>query len=297
MKRLAILASIAASGLTAAGLSAQDQPPLPEIEQVSERVWKIYGAGGNTTVFVRGDGVALIDTKLPANGQAILEQVRKVTDKPVTMIVNTHSHGDHIGSNAEIDVRDTIEIVAQARTAARMAARPVPQRVSRSFDERLTLGTGADRIELYWFGAGHTDGDAFVVIPAERTMASGDIFQLMAMPRIDRSAGGSALALPDTLTRAITDIAGVDKVVDGHGDRVRSWADFGAYAAFTRALASAAGETHRQGGTPEQALAMLERDSALASFLADTGEDNSPRTRALNALNAAFEELRETAGG
>lgn len=295
MKRLAVLASIVLTGLTAAGLSAQGQPALADIEQVSERIWKIYGAGGNTTVFVRADGVALVDTKLAANGQAILAQVRKVTDKPVTLILNTHSHGDHVGSNAEIDSRGAIEIAAQANTVRRMAAMPAPLRVSQSFDERLTLGSGADRIELYWFGAGHTDGDAFVVIPAERTMAAGDIFQLMAMPRIDRAAGGSALALPVTLTQALYAIEGVDKVVDGHGDKVRTWEEFRAYATFTRGLAEVARNTQRMGGTPEQALASLERSPSFLLFLEDTGVANSPRARALNGLNAAFEELREKA--
>ena len=76
MKRLAALVSIALAGLTAAELSAQGQPGVSEIEQVSERVWKVYGAGGNTTVFLRADGVALVDTKLANNGAAILQQVR-----------------------------------------------------------------------------------------------------------------------------------------------------------------------------------------------------------------------------
>ena len=202
MKRLAALVSIALAGLTAAELSAQGQPGVSEIEQVSERVWKVYGAGGNTTVFLRADGVALVDTKLANNGAAILQQVRKVTDKPVTVIVNTHSHGDHVGSNSEIASRGEVEVVAHANTSRRMAAMPDVGAAKRTFEDRLTVGGGADRIELHWFGAGHTDGDAFVVIPAERVMAAGDIFQMLAMPRIDRASGGSALGLPETLAKA-----------------------------------------------------------------------------------------------
>ena len=288
MKRLAILASLVAAGMGAAGLHAQGQPPLGAPEQVTERVWKIYGAGGNTTVFVRGDGVALVDTKLANNGEAILAQVRKVTDKPVTLIINTHSHGDHVGSNAEIARRGEIEIVAQANTARRMAAMPNVGPASRQFDDRLTLGSGADRIELHWFGAGHTDGDAFVVIPAERVMAAGDIFQMLAMPRIDRASGGSALGLPETLAKAQSTITGVDKVIDGHGTTVHDWAAFGSYAAFTRALADAA----RQAETPEDALAALEGNAETRPFVDDAVLPGA-RTRALNGLTAAFEELRE----
>ena len=102
MKRTAVLVGIVATGLSAAGLHAQGQPALSEIEQVSPNVYKIFGNGGNTTVFVRSDGVVLVDTKVPNFGDAILAQVRKVTAKPVTMIVNTHSHGDHVGSYGEI---------------------------------------------------------------------------------------------------------------------------------------------------------------------------------------------------
>ena len=287
MKRLAILASIALAGLTAAGLSAQGQPPVGEIEQVSERIWKIYGAGGNTTVFVRNDGVALVDTKLAGNGAAILAQVRKVTDKPVILVINTHSHGDHVGSNSEINAAGGIAVVAQANTSRRMAAMPNVGGAGSTFNDRLSLGTGADRIELYWFGAGHTDGDAFVVFPAERVMATGDIFQMLAMPRIDRNSGGSALALPDTMAQAQDAIAGVDKVIDGHGTTIHDWAAFGSYVAFTRALADAA----RKAETPDAALAALEADPATRPFVDDAVLPGA-RGRALAGLTAAFEELR-----
>lgn len=288
MKRLAALVSIALAGLTAAELSAQGQPGVSEIEQVSERIWKVYGAGGNTTVFLRADGVALVDTKLANNGAAILQQVRKVTDKPVTVIVNTHSHGDHVGSNSEIASRGEVEVVAHANTSRRMAAMPDVGAAKRTFEDRLTVGGGADRIELHWFGAGHTDGDAFVVIPAERVMAAGDIFQMLAMPRIDRASGGSALGLPETLAKAQSTITGVDKVIDGHGTTVHDWAAFGSYAAFTRALADAA----RQAETPEDALAALEGNAETRPFVDDAVLPGA-RTRALNGLTAAFEELRE----
>ncbi len=286
MKRLAALASIALAGLTAAGLSAQGRPAVSDIEQVSERVWKIYGAGGNTTVFERAGGVALVDTKLASNGAAILAQVRKVTDKPVTLIVNTHSHGDHVGSNAEV-ARGDVEVVAHANTSRRMAAMENVGAATRTFEDRLTVGEAADRIDLYWFGAGHTDGDAFVVIPAERVMASGDIFQMLAMPRIDTASGGSALALPETLAKARDTITGVDKIIDGHGTTIHDWAAFGRYAAFTRALADAA----RESDTPEQALAALEARPETRAFVDDAVLAGA-RARALNGLTAAFEELR-----
>lgn len=291
MNRFAILATLVAAGMAAAGLHAQGLPPLGEIEQVSARIWKIYGAGGNTTVFVRNDGVALVDTKLASNGAAILAQVRKITDKPVILIINTHSHGDHVGSNAEINAGGSIAVVAQANTSRRMAAMPTVGAAGTTFNDRLTLGSGDDRIELHWYGAGHTDGDAFVVFPAERVMAAGDIFQLLAMPRIDRNSGGSALALPETLAKARISITGIDKVIDGHGTTIHDWAAFGRYAAFTRAVADAARSAEPNGGTAEQALATLEADSISKPFVDDAVLPGA-RGRALGALTAALQELR-----
>ena len=253
MKRLAVLASIVVAGLTAAGLSAQGGPPpgarpagpgLPgvtEIEKVTDNVYKIFGGGGNTTVFVRSDGVVLVDTKVPGNGQAILDEVRKVTDKPVTVIINTHSHPDHLGSNDQIDTTlgGNVEVVVQTNTAARMAAMPANSKVSRSFDDTLTLGSGADRIDLHYFGAAHTDGDAFVVFPAEKVLLMGDVMAWDMGPLIDPMSGGSMVATPVTVGRLVQSVSGIDKVIEGHG-HVNTWDGLLRYLAYSQKVVEVA---------------------------------------------------------
>src|SRR5206468_10232843 len=120
------------------------------------------GACGNTSVFVTEAGVVRVDTKLPNNGEAILNQVRTVTDKPVSTIINTHSHPDHIGSNEYFPA--SVDVVSHENTRKWMAANP---RVAsnpvvmpdRTFTDRLTRGGGGGRIELCCCGAGHTDGE------------------------------------------------------------------------------------------------------------------------------------------
>ena len=69
------------------------------IQKVPDNLYMIPGAGGNTAAFVTANGVVLVDTKLANNGQAILDQVKSVSDKPISHIINTHTHGDHTGSN------------------------------------------------------------------------------------------------------------------------------------------------------------------------------------------------------
>src|SRR5512144_2934361 len=110
MTRARLLTAIVVVGVTVAGVAAQQRggagrggapriPPTGAIEKVRDNLYKIGGAGGNTTVFVTSDGVVLVDNKLANNGELIPKQVQTVTDKPVSMIINTHVHPDHNGSN------------------------------------------------------------------------------------------------------------------------------------------------------------------------------------------------------
>ncbi|OYX66003.1 MAG: hypothetical protein B7Y88_05995 [Sphingomonadales bacterium 32-64-17] len=303
MKRMAILAGVVATGLATVvatgAVTAQGLPGITGIEQVSGNVYKIFGAGGNTTVFVRENDVVLVDTKLPASGEAILAEVRKVTDKPVGMIINTHSHPDHTGSNAELAPNGDVQVVAQVNSAARMRAGggPFPSlRVDSDFEARKTIGKGDDRIELYYFGAGHTDGDAFVVFPAARTMAAGDVYAWHMSPLIDPGSGGSILALPTTLAGAVYGIDGVDKVIQGHGG-VSTWDEFHSFMNFNRGLVATAEQTLLTGGTPEDALKKLEATPSYAVFLDHKVKPGleyggTPWSRALINLTLAFQELR-----
>src|SRR4029453_10742802 len=102
MTRARLLAAIVMVGFTMAGVAAQQQQPRPripptgQIKNARDNVYVIPGAGGNSTVFVPQSGIVLVDTKLANNGEAILSQVRTVSGRAVTMIVNTHSPPDHL---------------------------------------------------------------------------------------------------------------------------------------------------------------------------------------------------------
>lgn len=305
MKRIAALTALTVGGLAAmlatSDLTAQGPglPGITEIEQVSGNVYKIFGAGGNTVVFVRENAVVLIDTKLPGSGEAILAEVRKVTDKPVGMVINTHSHPDHTGSNPFFRESDRVQVVARANSAGRMTqgGGPFPALVvDQTFDERLTLGTGEDRIELHHYGPGHTDGDALVVFPSARTMMAGDIYAWHMSPLIDPRSGGSMITLPTTLTRAEYAIKDVDRVIAGHGS-VHSWDEFRSFVKFNRALVQTAEETLARGGSEEDALEALKREPSHWIFLGTElmpglEYGGTPESRALINLMVAFQELR-----
>jgi cyclase len=244
--------------------------------------------------------VVLVDTKLANNGEAILKQVQTVTDKPVSMIINTHTHPDHNGSNDYFKAaRPTIEVVAHENTKKWVTANPrsdpamVP---GRTFTDKATLGKGKDRIDLYYFGAGHTNGDAFVVFPSVRAMCIGDLMAWNMAPLIDPAAGGSVVALGETLTKAEKTIKNVDLVIEGHGN-VNTWKGMVAYGNFMRALVKTAQQGLAKKQTTEQALNELKKNPKFAVFLGterlkDLEYGDTPEHRALINLNVAYQELR-----
>jgi cyclase len=162
-----------------------------------------------------------------------------------------------------------------------------------TFTDRMTLGSGDDRIELYYFGAGHTDGDTFIVFPARRAMAAGDMFAWKMAPLIDPRAGGSVLALPDTLEKTVNGIPNVDTVIEGHGD-VNTWEGFRDYVQFNRALVDAAKAGMGQKTADEIAAGLRPKFPVFTKeeLLTDMEYGGTPLSRAvINNVNVACQEL------
>jgi cyclase len=184
--------------------------------------------------------------------------IKTVTNKPVTTIINTHTHADHTGSNEAFGTNVTS--IVHENTKANMVkmdafkgdkAKFLPKR---TYKDKLTLGAGKDEIDLYYFGPGHTNGDSFVVFPALRTMHAGDMFAWKALPYIDTSNGGSVLVHPQSLAKAVATIKNVDTVIPGHIPVV-TWNEFKEFADFTQDFVTFARSEKTAGKTVDQAAA------------------------------------------
>jgi glyoxylase-like metal-dependent hydrolase (beta-lactamase superfamily II) len=163
-----------------------------------------------------------------------------------------------------------VEIVAHANTGTRMgrmeALKGKPGAMpDRTFEERLTLGHGAEQIDLYHFGAGHTDGDALIVFPALRVLHTGDFFPGKEAPVIDVGGGGSAVAYPDTLARATKTLGNIGTIIPGHAP-LMTWADLQDFEEFNREFLAAARAAHQAGKTPAQAMAELELPAKFSAY-------------------------------
>ncbi len=264
MKRLAVLSGlllVGAISLAASKPLQQNQPAALEIQKVKDNLYMITGGGGNTAAFITEKGVVVVDTKLPNNGPGILDKIKSVTSKPVTMVINTHTHGDHVGSNSAFT--GMVEFVAQENCKASMEKMPAFQSEegkkflpSKTYKDKLSLLSGKDKIELYHFGPGHTGGDTFVVFPALKVMHSGDIFAGKGTPIMDTNNGGSGIGYPKTLAKAAKGIKGVESVIPGHAP-LMTWNDFLEYGHFIGELVGAVEQAKKAGKTADQAAAEL----------------------------------------
>src|SRR5262250_3394595 len=122
MKRRIILGSLLVLGAISIAV-AQQAPPQPSanalmVTKLKDNLYVLKGGGGNTSIFVTATGVVVVDSKNPGWGQPILDKIKTLTDKPVTTLINTHTHGDHVSGNVEFPA--TIDFIAQENTKANM---------------------------------------------------------------------------------------------------------------------------------------------------------------------------------
>ena len=279
MKRQLVLGVLVAMGMASIGAAAWQQPaggpPAPrvvEVEKLKDNLYMMRGGGGNSAVFITSTGVVVVDTKNPGWGQPLLDKIRTVTDKPITTIINTHTHGDHVSGNVEFPA--SVQVVTHENTAKNMQEMRQPTGIAppaggpvnifkqnngvglpkRTFKDKLSLGSGADRVDLYYFGRGHTNGDAFVVFPSLRVMHAGDIFSGKNVPLLDAVNGGSGVLIGDTLAKAASGVKDVDGIITGHST-VMTVADLQEYAAFNNDFRDTVQAAKKAGKTVDDVFA------------------------------------------
>ena len=283
MKRVLVLGSLLVLGALSA-TAAQDTPSADAlmVEKVKPNLFVLRGGGGNTAAFITDAGVVLVDTKLPGWGQPLIQKLKTITSKPVTTIVNTHSHWDHASGNVEFP--RNVEIVTHENTKTYLeqvnpvyniykGGRGLP---TRTFRDSLTLGKGDERIELRYFGRAHTGGDAFVIFPALRIAHVGDVFPNKGLPTIDRNNGGTALAFPETLEKAAAALTGMDALINGHSDAQTTVADMKEYAAFVREFIDSARAAKKAGKTAAQFAAEWKTPAKFKGYQPVTTEGPGP---------------------
>ena len=304
MKRTLTLSGLVAAGVLSVVVSAS-QAPTPAAPQgprvidllkLKDNFYVLTSAipgdpntfsGGNVAVFITDAGVTLVDSKLAGWGQAMMDKIKTVTNKPVTRIINTHTHGDHTGNNDFFGA--SVEVVAHENTKANMErmkpfqgekAQFLPKKV---YKDKLTLGSGKDQIDLFYFGPGHTNGDTWVVFPALRILQTGDMVAWKDAPLCDRNNGGSCMAFPKTLANAVAGIKDVDTVIPGHMAMIKM-ADIQEYQHYMTDFVAAAQAAMKAGKSVDEAVAGLNLSAKYPAYKSE---------RAKGAVQAIYDEVKQ----
>ena len=304
MKRVTVLGTLVAAGALSIAMQAAQQQPSADnitVEKVKDNLFVLRGGGGNTAVFIQAKGVTIVDTKNPGWGQPLLDKIKTLTDKPVTTVINTHMHYDHVSGNVAMPA--SAEIVAHANNARNIAS---PNRVigfptdspnvfkdnpgkglpKRTFTDRLTLGSGADQVNLYYFGPAHTSGDAFVEFPAHRVMHVGDTFPSKSLPIMDKNNGGSGVEYANTIRKAAKGVPNVDVIINGHTAANTTPADMAQFADFVADFVAHVQAAKRAGKSAEQVAKEWTVPAKYAGFGAP------PVDRITAYVNVIFDETK-----
>jgi cyclase len=210
---------------------------------VQGNTYMLAGVGGNTTLQVGKDGVLVVDTQYAEMAPQILSEIRKLSDKPIVWMVNTHVDQDHSGGNARLaelgrGPGPRPRIIAHENVLNRMTRRvpnqsPVPDEALPN-DEYGTpqkdLFFNGEAVVIYHMPRAHTDGDSIVFFRRSDVLSVGDIFTPDRWPAIDLARGGSVQGTLDALNYILTLTVperyqdGGTLVVPGHG-RISNEAD------------------------------------------------------------------------
>src|ERR1019366_4573254 len=209
------------------------------------------------------------DGKLPGNYDALLEQMHKISDQPVRVLINTDYQEHHTGNNAKF-LEDATQILAQENVKQSLAAHNPPGGKAglptRTYDQHVTLGLGGIEAQVLHFGNAHTSGDTAVYFPNLKVVAVGDLFA--STPDPDFSAGGSLVGWGPALAEILK--LDFDVVVPGTGPMV-SRADLEAFKIRIDNLVSRATILVQKGVPKNELMAQLKTND-LGFRLSFSGE-------------------------
>ena len=314
---------VAALAVAAGGARAQGPGTAAAIVSwpVQGNVYMLHGAGANIAVQVGPLGAVVVDTGSAGEADAVVEAIRRLTDRPVRYVINTHAHADHTGGNerlalagAAIQPRgvatvgagtgNRAEIIAHELTLNRMSApagsrapTPVAAWPTATFSGRQKEFFFNDEgIQIVHQPAAHTDGDSVVFFRRSDVIAAGDIYSTISYPFIDAERGGTIQGVIDGLNFLLSLVISGEKneggtlIIPGHG-RISDESDLVEYRDMVTIIRDRIGDMAGKRMTLEQVKA------ARPTLDYDGLYGNAPEWSADQFVEAAYRTLRPAGGG
>lgn len=213
-----------------------NQPPKMSVTRIKGDLYEIEGGGGNVALYVTNAGAVLVDAKNPGDPiyDALMAQIKTITNLPIKYVFNTHYHEDHTGGNVKFVPNAEVISTLNSRLntlgpvwqdafgkhrVPPMAPPPPSAPATTVFTQEASIFLGGKEVRARYFGRGHTNGDAVIYFPQERVIHTGDIVTRIGNaygPLIDYDGGGSIVELTKTLYTVVAQLD-FDTVIPGHG--------------------------------------------------------------------------------
>lgn len=224
-------------------LYAEDKPVEFNTFQLSDTVYMLRGQGGNAGISNGEDGLFIIDDQVRPVTKELLQAIRKISGKPIKIVVNTHYHADHVGGNEAIGGAGAM-IITHDNIRKRMTTEQVSIFMNETtpayakdalplvtFNDRMSLHMNGETATAYHVPNGHTDGDSIIHFPVSNVIHMGDMFFNGLYPYVDLDAGGSILGLVAAADLALSLADDSTRIIPGHGplgvtDDLRNYRDY-----------------------------------------------------------------------
>lgn len=216
-------------------------PAFADLTRIAENVYSYVGIGNaspsnsfaaNAGIVIGRDGILVVDTLISAKeGQRFLADIRKVSDKPIKYVVNTHTHLDHAFGNCVFEKLGASVISHEAdrkyldkagegtlKNASAFGLTPEAMAGTEiaypkvTFSDRLSVDLGGETVELIRTAPSHTAGSLIVYLPAKKLLFSGDILFTDFHPFL---ADGDIAGWTKTIDGMLA--MDVEKIIPGHG--------------------------------------------------------------------------------
>ena len=211
-------------GMIVVGANAQQPPPPLKVANIRDNIyWTQGGAGGNTGIIVGNSGVIVVDAKTTVDSSKDVQaQIEKITPKPVTTAILTHSDGDHVNGLAGFP--DGLTIIAQENCKKEMqasaggrGAAPQNRLPTKTIANDETLTIEGVRVRLLHYAPAHTNGDLIVYFPVQKVVFAGDLLVTNRPDTlIHTEKNGTVTGWVESVKGMLT--LDADTYVTGHGD-------------------------------------------------------------------------------
>jgi cyclase len=218
------------TSLTIAGLSLFNKEmlaaffaqPAWKIKMLTDSIGVFTERGGTIAFYLSKKGIVVVDSQFPDQSKHLIDELKKKSEKPFRLLINTHHHGDHTSGN--IAFKDIIpHVLAHANSLTNQKNVAVKSKTEdkqlypdQTYTDTWTEKIGKEKISLHYFGAGHTDGDSLIHFQHANIVHMGDLMFNRRHPFVDKSAGASMGNWIKVLDKAIATFDSKTQFVCGH---------------------------------------------------------------------------------